>query len=84
MKKIIYYNKIIGFVDLYYIDKYISINQLCVHPNYKNEGIITLMLNFISDLYKDIPIILYIDKNKENTDYLFNFYSKRDVKKYHI
>lgn len=79
-EKVIYYkkyNKIIGFVGLYYIDKYISINQLCVHPNYRNEGIATLILNFISELYKDTPIILYIDKNKENTNYLFNYYSKR-------
>jgi len=82
-EKIIYYkdnNKIIGFVGLYYIDKYISINQLCIDNNYRNKGLATSILNLISDIYNTTSIILYIDKNKENTNYLFNFYIKRGFK----
>ena len=82
-EKIIYYkdnNKIIGFAGLYYIDKYISINQLCIDYNYRNKGLATSILNLISDIYNTTSIILYIDKNKENTNYLFNFYIKRGFK----
>lgn len=82
-EKIIYYkdnNKIIGFAGLYYIDKYISINQLCIDNNYRNKGLATSILNLISEIYNTTSIILYIDKNKENTNYLFNFYIKRGFK----
>jgi len=82
-EKIIYYkdnNKIIGFAGLYYIDKYISINQLCIDYNYRNKGLATSILNLISEIYNTTSIILYIDKNKENTNYLFNFYIKRGFK----
>lgn len=82
-EKIIYYkdnNKIIGFAGLYYIDKYISINQLCIDNNYRNKGLATSILNLISEIYNTTSIILYIDKNKENTNYLFDFYIKRGFK----
>lgn len=77
---IVYYkfdNKIIGAVGLYFIDKYLSINQLCTHKDYRNLGIASLLLSFISEKYKSTPIILYIEKNKEDTDYLYNFYLHR-------
>jgi hypothetical protein len=34
------------------------------------------MLNFIKKIYKNSQIILYIDKNKPNTEYLHNYYLK--------
>jgi len=71
---------IIGFIGIYYINEYLSLNQLCIDNNYRNKGYATNLINFILDLYKEIPIILYIDKNKENTDNLYNFYSKKGFK----
>jgi ribosomal protein S18 acetylase RimI-like enzyme len=67
---------IIGFVGLYYINNYLSINQLCVHPNHRNRGVASSILNFIKKIYKNAHLILYIDKNKSSTNYLHNFYLK--------
>lgn len=67
---------IIAFAGLYYIQNCLSINQLCVHPNHRNQGIATNLLNFICDTFKDTILILYIDKNKPMTSYLYNFYLK--------
>ena len=75
-----YENRIIGFAGLYFIDKYLSINQLCIDKDYRNKGIATRILEFISNIYKYIPLILYIDKNKENTNYLYKFYTERGFK----
>jgi len=75
-----YKNRIIGFAGLYFIDKYLSINQLCVHKDFRNQGIATQILEFIEKLYKYISMILYIDKNKNNTDYLYKFYTQRGFK----
>lgn len=80
---VVYYkhnNKIIGFAGLYFIDKYLSINQLCIDKDYRNKGIATRILEFISHIYKYISLILYIDKNKENTNYLYKFYTERGFK----
>lgn len=83
-EKIIYYkntnDKIVGFIGLYYIDKYLSLNQLCVHEEYRNMGIASLILELIFYLYKSTSIILYIDKNKETTDFLFDFYKRKGFK----
>ena len=73
-------NKIIGFVGLYYIDKYLSINQLCIDEKYRNNGIASLLLELIFYLYHTTSIILYIDKNKESTDYLLEFYMRKGFK----
>jgi len=71
---------IIGFVGLYYINNNLSINQLCVHPNYRKKGYATNILNFIKNFYKNSHLILYIDKNKENTEFLHQFYLKNGFK----
>jgi len=71
---------IIGFVGLYYINNYLSINQLCVHPNFRKKGIATYIINFIKKIYKNSYLILYIDKNKKNTEYLLNYYKQRGFK----
>ena len=71
---------IIGFVGLYYINNYLSINQLCVHPNHRNKGVATSILNFIKRVYKKSHLILYIDKNKSSTNYLHDFYLKNGFK----
>jgi N-acetylglutamate synthase-like GNAT family acetyltransferase len=73
-------NSIIAFVGLYFIHKYLSLNQLCVHINYRNKGLATNLFKIIDNLYFSIPQILYIDKNKDTTNYLFNFYSKNGFK----
>jgi N-acetylglutamate synthase-like GNAT family acetyltransferase len=71
---------IIGFAGLYYINNYLSINQLCVHPDYRNKGTATNILNYIKKIYNKSHLILYIDKNKPLTDYLHNFYLKNGFK----
>ena len=71
---------IIGFVGIYYINNYLSINQLCVHPNHRNKGVATSILNFIKKIYKSSRLILYIDKNKSSTNYLHDFYLKYGFK----
>lgn len=80
---VIYYsynNNIIAFVGLYFINKYLSLNQLCVHKNYRKNGLATNLLKIIDNLYFSISQILYIDKNKDTTNCLFNFYSKNGFK----
>jgi len=74
------YGIIIGFVGLYYINNYLSINQLCVHPNHRNKGVATSILNFIRKIYNKSHLILYIDKNKSSTNYLHDFYLKYGFK----
>ena len=78
-------NKVIGFMGLHkYHDNdndnddnndYISINQLCVDINYRNQGIATELLNSLPDNEK---YILFIDKNNDNSHLkLIDFYKKQ-------
>ena len=73
-------NKIIGVIGIYFINKYLSLNQLCIHKDYRRKGLASLLLSHICNEYKNTPIILYIDKNKKDTDYLYNFYLRRGFK----
>lgn len=70
---VIYTNndKIIGFVGIY--DN--LLNQLCTSLEYRKRGIATKIIDTCKEILK-LPIYLYIDKLKENTEYLFNFYTK--------
>lgn len=77
--EIIFYlleDTIIGFIGLNIDINFININQLCVKYNYRNKGIGTKLLKYIEDL-STINLILYVDKNKNNTEELYNFYLKR-------
>jgi len=74
--EVIYYqieNNIIGFLGLSNYNNYSIINQLCINYNYRNKGIATLLLKYLDDKLTT-DIILFIDKNKENTEKLYNFY----------
>jgi N-acetylglutamate synthase-like GNAT family acetyltransferase len=71
---------IVGFAGLYYINNNLSINQLCVHPDYRKKRIATNILQFIKNIYKNSHLILYIDKNKENSEFLHQFYLKNGFK----
>jgi GNAT superfamily N-acetyltransferase len=62
-------NAIIGFVGIY--DN--LLNQLCTDKEYRNQGIATRILNVAKQTMKT-PIFLFIDKNKQNTQYLLKFY----------
>jgi len=79
--EIIYYridDYIIGFIGLN-INVNINfsfINQLCVNSNYRNKGIATMLLKYIEDSLST-NLILYVDKNKNDTDNLYNFYLRR-------
>lgn len=70
---VIYTNndKIIGFVGIY--DN--LLNQLCTSLEYRKKGIATKIIDTCKEIL-NLPIYLYIDKLKENTEYLFNFYTK--------
>ena len=77
--EIIFYlleDNIIGFVGLNIDINFININQLCVKYNYRNKGIATILLKYIENL-STTNLILYVDKNKNNTEELYNFYLKR-------
>ena len=65
---VIYTNndKIIGFVGIY--DN--LLNQLCTSLEYRKRGIATKIIDTCKEILK-LPIYLYIDKLKENTEYLF-------------
>lgn len=60
---------IVGFVGIY--DN--LLNQLCTDKEYRNKGIATRILNVAKQTMKT-PIFLFIDKNKQNTQYLLKFY----------
>lgn len=64
-------DKIIGFVGIY--DN--LLNQLCTSLEYRNQGIATKILVACKQVL-NLPIYLYIDKMKENTIHLLNFYTK--------
>jgi hypothetical protein len=77
--EIIFYlfeDNIIGFIGLNIDINFININQLCVKYDYRNKGIATKLLKYIEE-NSIINLILYIDKNKNNTEELYNFYLKR-------
>ena len=77
--EIIFYlleNNIIGFIGLNIDINFININQLCVKYNYRNKGIATKLLKYIEE-FSTTNLILYVDKNKNNTEKLYNFYLKR-------
>jgi ribosomal protein S18 acetylase RimI-like enzyme len=75
-------NEVVGFMGLHkYYDNdndndYISINQLCVDINYRNQGIATQLLNSLCNNEK---YILFIDKHENNDSHLklIDFYKKR-------
>lgn len=74
--EVIYYqikDDIIGFLGLNNYDNYYVVNQLCVNYNYRNKGVASLLLKYL-DNKLTTDIILFIDKNKENTEKLYNFY----------
>jgi len=77
--EVIYYirnENIIGFVGIQLDSKKLTVNQLCVHANYKNNGIGSMLLKYIENNFQS-TLILYIDKNKENTEELYKFYIQR-------
>lgn len=65
--------KIIGFVGIY--DN--LLNQLCTSFEYRRQGIATKIINKCKEILI-LPIYLYIDKHKENTKKLCNFYFKNN------
>lgn len=77
--EIIFYlleDNIIGFIGLNIDINFININQLCVKYNYRNKGIATQLLKYIEE-NSITNLILYVDKNKNNTEKLYNFYLNR-------
>jgi GNAT superfamily N-acetyltransferase len=72
-------DNIIGFVGLQIYIHFSIINQLCVSSNYRNKGIASILLKSVED-YLTTDLILYIDKNQENTTKLYNFYLNRGYK----
>lgn len=71
-------NIIIGSVGIEkdYND-FVCLTALCVLKKYRNNGIATKILNIVSEKYKNIPIVLYINKEKENYEKLEKFYNNR-------
>ena len=65
-------NNIVGFVGIY--DN--LLNQLCTSIENRRSGVATKIINTCIKTIKK-PINLFIDKDKETTDYLLSFYTKR-------
>lgn len=61
---------VIGFVGIY--DN--LLNQLCTDIEHRKKGIAKQLLK-VSQQVLESPIYLYIDKNKNNTEYLLHFYT---------
>ena len=77
--EIIYYlleDSVIGFIGLDNDIDFTFINQLCVSSNYRNKGIATTLLKYVENSLTT-DLILYVDKNKNNTENLYNFYKNR-------
>jgi ribosomal protein S18 acetylase RimI-like enzyme len=77
--EIIYYlfeDNVIGFIGLDNDIDFTFINQLCVNSNYRNKGFATTLLKYVEDSLTT-NLILYVDKNKNNTKKLYNFYKNR-------
>lgn len=66
-------DKIIGFVGIYNN----LLNQLCTSLEYRNQRIASNILDICKKIL-NLPIYLYIDKLKENTRHLLNFYTKNN------
>ena len=66
-------NNIIGFLG---ISKDNYLNQLCVDINHRNKGYAKKLIKMAIDILKG-TIYLFVDKNKENTDFLVIFYEKQ-------
>ena len=81
---VVYYvikNMIIGFIGLHtkqYCDKVYGditiLNQVCVKESYRNQGIATALLRHVDE---HGTLILYIDKDQEDTETLYQFYKLR-------
>jgi len=64
-------NEIIGFLGIY--DN--LLNQICTDIEHRRKGIAKEIIDTSKKVLKK-PIFLYIDKNKNNTEYLLNYYKK--------
>jgi|TARA_Y100000389_G_scaffold168894_1_gene174823 citrate lyase synthetase len=68
-------NEIIGFIGI----KDNTLNQLCTSIEYRRIGVATKIIETAKKMLKG-ELILYIDKNKENTEYLLYYYDKKGFK----
>jgi ribosomal protein S18 acetylase RimI-like enzyme len=68
-------NNIIGFIGIYEN----LLNQICTNIEYRRKGIGKEMIETAKKMLKG-DIYLYIDKKKENTEYLLNYYEKNGFK----
>lgn len=77
-KNVIIYShnkKIIGFIGI----KDNTLNQLCTNIEYRKKGIATKILEIAKKMLKG-DLILYIDKHKDSTEYLLDFYDNKGFK----
>jgi GNAT superfamily N-acetyltransferase len=69
---------IIGMVGLYWVGHaYVCLNQLCVREAYRLHGIGSQLLEGVLTMYPDVKLVLYVDKDGGDTDWLVEFYKKR-------
>ena len=79
-------NHIIGFIGLHknkykiaHSGKNVTVlNQIAVKQQYRNQGIASYMLNILTKtIYTNTTHVLYIDKDKDTAETLYEFYKKR-------
>ena len=73
--------KVVGCVGLNTVrcvglNNRLCLNQLCVEEGHRNTGVASSILEFVSRWYPQ-DLILYVDKHREGTDYLLEFYCAR-------
>ena len=63
-------------------DEITLLTGLCVSAKYRNRGVATQILEICANMYKNKPLVLYINKN-EDKDKLEAFYNKRGFISYY-
>ena len=72
--------EVVGMVGLNHTQGYMCLNQLVVGETHRHKGIASLLLREVFGRYPGVNMILYVDKNRPNTDCLVYFYTKLGFK----
>jgi ribosomal protein S18 acetylase RimI-like enzyme len=71
------WDRVIGAVGLYWVGKWLYLNQLCVEAKCRKQGAASWILDGVFAAYPRAAMALYVDKQGGDADWLVGFYSKR-------
>ena len=69
--------ELVGAVGLYWIGRYLSVNQLCVDARCRGRGVGSALLRFVCAEFAGADLALYVDRGRQDTASLVRFYEKR-------